>query len=376
VSAKQQQFEETKTTQKVALSDFIDKKTLFMIGLAILILLMYLVLENISFNEIWQAFSTANPFFLIIALMIVFFAIFLDSFGWKILLSVSLDNKPLSFWRSYKIFLSAWSYNLMIPSAGASEIVVRTAMSHQEFKEELKGKSDPIPLIISSIAFHKTLGGIATLPISLIAIWGIIQYNIIPNMSSGGASFLLLISTALISFSIALILLISFKPHIVISILDFLFPSLMKVFKNSTRLPQWNKKLNNAINSFAEEYKKFIQHPRKIIYSYFCLQISAFTHWIGLFFIFNAFFNVPFLFVGATSFLSGIIDLIPAGIPGMAGIKEIGITYLLDLQNSGNTSLSFSAALVSQFLRIYFVIFIGIIAFSTRKKEKKVDIKQ
>ena len=75
----------------------------------------------------------------------------------------------------------------------------------------------------------------------------------------------------------------------------------------------------------------------------------------------------PFLALASVDFLSGTIDLIPIAIPGMEGIKEIGISELLYRFGATQTQ-AFATAVIMSFLRFYLTVFLGLLFFLNLKR--------
>ncbi|MFV2015254.1 MAG: hypothetical protein ACC656_07500 [Candidatus Heimdallarchaeota archaeon] len=78
-----------------------------------------------------------------------------------------------------------------------------------------------------------------------------------------------------------------------------------------------------------------------------------FIKWISVFLIFKAVLDLPFFVVMVVSVVIGFVNLIPAGIPGLAGLREIatfeGIEVVI-----GDSILSWVASLV-QSLSLYLI---------------------
>ena len=82
-----------------------------------------------------------------------------------------------------------------------------------------------------------------------------------------------------------------------------------------------------------------------------------FIKWISVFLIFKAVLDLPFFVVMVVSVVIGFVNLIPAGIPGLAGLREIATYEGVDIVN-GNSIESWVASLV-QSLSLYLIFLLA-----------------
>jgi uncharacterized membrane protein YbhN (UPF0104 family) len=92
--------------------------------------------------------------------------------------------------------------------------------------------------------------------------------------------------------------------------------------------------------------------------------LSQITHWLSILFILHS-INILISVdqVAAVNFLGGTIDLIPVGIPGMAGLKEISLSVFIEYGLDIEKSLALSGAILVQLVKFYFLIIVGLIVY-------------
>ena len=160
--------------EKISLRKAFDKKTLFLIGFAGLVLFVYFILEDISIFDMIGTFLRANWILLIIGASFAFIAVLLDTITWKLLLGLSsIQPSTLA---TFRIQLSSFSYGLLIPSAGAVEAIMRVIMGTQEFVNEDENRNATTGEILSSVVVHKLLGLLAFIPISVFIAFSMFDY--------------------------------------------------------------------------------------------------------------------------------------------------------------------------------------------------------
>ncbi|MHA1542739.1 MAG: hypothetical protein ACTSQH_07160, partial [Candidatus Hodarchaeales archaeon] len=67
--------------------------------------------------------------------------------------------------------------------------------------------------------------------------------------------------------------------------------------------------------------------------------------------------------VAAVNFLGGTVDLIPLGIPGMAGLKEITLSVFIEVGLGISTDIALSGAILVQLIKFYFLILVGLVVY-------------
>jgi uncharacterized protein (TIRG00374 family) len=355
--------------ERISLRKVFDKKTLILLGFAAFVLLMYFILEDINIFDIVDTFLSANWILLVIGASFAFIAVLLDTLTWKLLLSISSIRPPTL--ATYRIQLSSFAYGLLIPSAGAVEAIMRVIMGTQEFVNEDENRNATTGEILSSVVVHKLLGLLAFIPISVFIAFSmfdyisdiLVQLNYDPLPRDFNLVFIILISLMALLI-IALFVLIAINPSKAKGILS----SLLIAFG---RFPLIGKHTTNAAKSsdkVVDDFSvQFAYLARNKVISVVALGLSFFSqvaHWVSILLILLS-INIPILLdqVAAVNFLGGTVDLIPLGIPGMAGLKEITLSVFIEVGLGISTDIAISGAILVQLIKFYLLIIVGLVVY-------------
>jgi uncharacterized protein (TIRG00374 family) len=355
--------------ERISLRKVFDKKTLILLGFAAFVLLMYFILEDINIFDIVDTFLSANWILLVIGASFAFIAVLLDTLTWKLLLSISSIRPPTL--ATYRIQLSSFAYGLLIPSAGAVEAIMRVIMGTQEFVNEDENRNATTGEILSSVVVHKLLGLLAFIPISVFIAFSmfdyisdiLVQLNYDPLPRDFNLVFIILISLMALLI-IALFVLIAINPSKAKGILS----SLLIAFG---RFPLIGKHTTNAAKSsdkVVDDFSvQFAYLARNKVISVVALGLSFFSqvaHWVSILLILLS-INIPILLdqVAAVNFLGGTVDLIPLGIPGMAGLKEITLSVFIEVGLGISTNIAISGAILVQLIKFYLLIIVGLVVY-------------
>ncbi|MFX0086013.1 MAG: lysylphosphatidylglycerol synthase transmembrane domain-containing protein [Candidatus Hodarchaeota archaeon] len=355
--------------KEISLRKAFDKKTIFLLGFAFIMLLFYLLLEEVSIFDMMEVILSASPLVLLIGTSTTFIAVLLDTYTWKILLGISSIHPSTK--STYRIQLASFSYGLLIPSAGAVETIMRVSMGTKEFLNEKEGRNATSGEILSSVIAHRLCGLLSFIPISVFVAFAILTYfnDIIENefgyrvSEEVGVSFVLIVSLISI-FVILLFILIAKSPKkakkVLLTILGGL--AILPLISN------WAKSVMEPSERMVDDFSiQFTYLAKNKFLSTIALTlafVSQVTHWIAIFLILQS-IHVPILIdqVAAVNFLGGTVDLIPVGIPGMAGLKEISLAFFLEKGLGLISTEATAGAILVQLVKFYFLIFIGIITY-------------
>ena len=355
--------------ERISLRKVFDKKTLLLLGFAAFVLFMYFILEDINIFDIVDTFISANLILLVIGASFAFIAVLLDTFTWKLLLSIS-SIRPSTL-ATYRIQLSSFAYGLLIPSAGAVEAIMRVIMGTQEFVNEDENRNATAGEILSSVVVHKLLGLLAFIPISVFIAFSmfdyiseiLVQLNYDPLPRDFNLVFILLISIMALLI-IALFVLIAVNPSKAKGFLSSLllglgrFPLIGKHTINAA------KSSDKVVDDFSVQFAYLARNKAISVVALGLSFLSQVAHWVSILFILLS-ISIPISLdqVAAVNFLGGTVDLIPLGIPGMAGLKEITLSVFIEVGLGISTDIALSGAILVQLIKFYLLIIVGLVVY-------------
>ena len=366
--------------EKISLRKAFDKKTLFLIGFAGLVLFVYFILEDISIFDMIGTFLRANWILLIIGASFAFIAVLLDTITWKLLLGLSsIQPSTLA---TFRIQLSSFSYGLLIPSAGAVEAIMRVIMGTQEFVNEDENRNATTGEILSSVVVHKLLGLLAFIPISVFIAFSmfdyiseiLVQLNYDPLPSDFSMGFIIIISIIAI-LVIALFVLIATSPNKAKRLISFLFSAFGRLPIIGNQASSAAASADKVVNDFSIQFAYLARNKFTSVIAFGLSFLSQVAHWISILLILLS-VNIPITLdqVAAVNFLGGTVDLIPLGIPGMAGLKEITLSVFIEVGLGISTDAALSGAILVQLIKFYFLIIVGLIVYIIGKS--RITIKE
>lgn len=369
-----------------SLKKFFTWKTALLFILAFFIIAIFATLSDISLSEFMDDISSVNILFLIIGFILCFVAIFVDGFSWWLLLFARKINVSLS--RGIGIFFSSFKVGYLVSSMGLFETAVRTVMTQKAIAQDQKEISNSEEVnsgdILSTIVLHRLLGSFAGVIIIFVVAWVMLNfdyYDSLYDISSETAFFLILFIILFALLFSVLSIAAAKNPSFLITLFNWFLRQLGKLFKGrKDGFDNFSISLEKNVYSFSEQMAVLGQTKLISLIAFICTIIPQLIRTLGLCFYFWALgIDAPFLFVLSMNFLIGNIDLIPLGIPGMEGIKEVGMSALLNLVTApGEDSLAFSASILTRFLNFYLVTTIAVIYFyyfgkSLQKKQKHTN---
>lgn len=355
--------------ERISLRKVFDKKTLILLGFAAFVLLIYFILEDINIFDIVDTFLSANWILLVIGASFAFIAVLLDTLTWKLLLGISSIRPPTL--ATYRIQLSSFAYGLLIPSAGAVEAIMRVIMGTQEFVNEDENRNATTGEILSSVVVHKLLGLLAFIPISVFIAFSmfdyiseiLVQLNYDPLPRDFNLVFIVLISLMALLI-IALFVLIAINPNKAKGFLSSLliafgrFPLIGKHTTNAA------KSSDKVVDDFSVQFAYLAQNKVTSVIALGLSFLSQVAHWVSILFILLS-ISIPISLdqVAAVNFLGGTVDLIPLGIPGMAGLKEITMSVFIEIGLGISTDIALSGAILVQLIKFYLLIIVGLVVY-------------
>jgi uncharacterized protein (TIRG00374 family) len=368
---------------EISLRKAFDKKTFLLLGFAIILLLIYLYLEDVSILRLIKIMLRSDLILLIPGTVFTFIAILFDTLAWKILLGVSAIRPSTS--SVYRIQLASFSYGLLIPSAGAIEGLMRIALGTKEFINEEENRNATSGEILSSVVAHKLCGLLAFIPISTFVAFAMLVYfsEIVENRTgqplSSDLAVIFVIVISLLSITVIFFfILIAKAPNSAKKVIFFLsqtlkpVPFIGKVAENSMTPAE------KIIDDFSVQFSYLAQNKLLSLTAFGLAFFSQIAHWVAIYLILHS-IGIQILLdqVAAVNFLGGTVDFLPVGIPGMAGLKEITLTVFLESGLSLKTRKAAAGAILVQLVKFYFIIIVGIIAYMIGKtRVTSIDMKE
>jgi uncharacterized protein (TIRG00374 family) len=354
---------------KISLREIFDRKTLLLLGFAALVLLLYFVLEDISITEILEIFQSADMILLVLGALFTFVAVLLDTITWKLLLGISSIYPSIK--TTYRIQLSSFAYGLLIPSAGAVEAIMRIALGTQEFVNEEKKRGATSGEILSSVVAHKLCGLLAFIPVSVFIAVSMFDYlsDILvelgyPPLSSDFNMIFVFFITFLTLFIVILFVLIALTPNKAKAVINVVLQSFGVIPFLKERKTSLRESSNKMVDDFSIQFTYLAKNKMISFFAVFLAFMSLIAHWLSILLVLH---SIDILIsidqVAAINFLGGTVDLIPVGIPGMAGLKEISLSVFIEYGLDIEKSLALSGAILVQLVKFYFLIIVGLIVY-------------
>jgi len=366
---------------KTRIKQAIDKKTLIIAGIAIILLIVYLNGISPDIDTITSIISNINLMMLFLSMLFSLIALFFESVAWKELLKGT--RIETTYWKVFKVFMASWAFGLIIPSAGASEIAVRTAMSKNEFaKEGIEQDLSP-GNILPSIILHRLIGMLAFIPLTIFVAYGLATipfFNLDPAV---GWTFLVLV-TVIYTLLTVTVALIAFKPSAVTRIAVFLCKIPGK-FSRKLVKPMENIQvgIEKNIMTYCDQFQALAKGKLSSLIAFISTFCAAITHWISVYFIVSSIGigrgeNPLLMFhtIAVIAFIAGTIELVPVTFAGMEALLTIANSSFYTSLPPGTAEHSLVAAVLIRLVKFYFIVFIGILLFALRKKkiEKNQEI--
>ncbi|MFQ5976939.1 MAG: lysylphosphatidylglycerol synthase transmembrane domain-containing protein [Candidatus Heimdallarchaeota archaeon] len=350
----------------------LDKKTIFMIILAFSWMILFFVIGNQDeggIGGILEQLSHVRIELVVLAVLITLLGLCLDAFAWRVLLK-SMDVSA-SINDALETYFVSFAWGLLVPSLTAAEIYVRISLGKKRFVKKLENRSPSSGELFSTIVLHKLLGFLVFIPLSVLVAYGLVV--LLDLDATAGFVFLGFVATLTV-FVIVFLGLVYKKPNIAISLLTRLISAAAAL------IPPYKSKADShkaAARQFVNDYTLNLQllasHPRQASQAYLLAMLNVICGLSGAtILVYAAGGNVPIWAILVIMFVSGTLNLIPLGIPGMEGIKETVITPLY--QRYETFSKSGAIALLNSLNTLYMPVLVGLVVqlFVTQKKDKAI----
>ena len=320
-----------------------DKKTLFFLGISLVILAVMLYFVGI--DQVINALKIAKLEFIAIAIAMQFFTFFLYTLRWKILNNVAGINVGIK--KLLPMVLVGLAVNNITPSGrGGGEPVRAYILSREE--------SYPMEETFATVVADRALD---TFPFIVLAVLTIIGMTLSFNFDTW---LLVLMVVAVIAILIVLILLIymSVNPKFGQRIEGWIIGLVRRFYKKNSE--EFEEKIHNVIAGFQDTMKMVISNKKVL---YYAMPLS-FVIWIfeilRVYFVFMSFGAVVSPVVIGEVFilacLAGMIPLLPGGLGAVDGIM------ILFYSAAGITaSISAAATVIERLISFWMATIIGMV---------------
>lgn len=320
-----------------------DKKTLFFLGLSIVILAVMLYLVGI--DQVIEALKLAKLEFIGIAIALQIFTYYLYTLRWKIL--NNLADMDVGIKKLLPMVLVGLAVNNITPSGRGGGEPVRAYILAKE-------KNYPMQETFATVVADRALD---TFPFVLLAVLTIIGMAMYFDFDLWLLILMILAVTAIVIILILLIYM-SINPNFGKRVDGWIIGLVRRFYKKNSE--ELEDKIHNVISGFQDTMKLVIYNKRVM---YYALPLS-FIIWIfeilRVYFVFLAFgAHVNPVVIGEVfilACLAGMIPLLPGGLGAVDGIMIIfysaaGIT----------ASISAAATVIERLISFWMATILGLV---------------
>ena len=310
--------------------------------ISILFIIFYFSSNPINFQQILNSNTPINWNYFWIGTLLAFLSNLLDGLAWHRIL-IFLDKRITK--RDGVInHLVGFSLGIFIPVAGTAELASKSVMLTKKYPGFTSEET------ISSIAAIRTV-----FLITAYVAWGFLI------VSLGMAGVLTPLETIVILVVVWIIL--TAVIYILISFFGNVnrLSSALKYMERGSLKHHKIHSIFDVIKSWLENFSKSFNQIKKmsrkeIIVMMILVFSQNFIKWVSVYFIYLAVLNLPFYVVMFISVAIGFVNLIPAGIPGLAGLREIATIIGLDVFVKNKDQVVLSTLLQSASLYLFFLV--------------------
>jgi len=309
------------------------------IGLLISVFFSYLAFRNVDVSQMWTVIRSANPFSLVLIVIITFLQYVIRAWRWDILLE---PIKKTGFSNRFTSVLIGFAANSILP-ARLGEFVRANYIGHQE---GIKSSS-----ALGTLVVERLFDGFTLLLILMIGVMGTTfpeQWQSI-SKSLRGTGFILLAGYVLI---IVFIIGFKYKADSFLSIFDRLLFFLPSHFRLKIRDTIWNFSLGLVLVKDPMRIFQTICFSFLLWFSALC-QIEFTEQSIGL--------NLPFIATFLIMAMASLGVMIPSA-PGFIGTFHLAVQYGFMFYGISK-ELALSAAILWHAAMIFPTIIAGFIVF-------------
>lgn len=295
------------------------KSTLFKVIVTIisLIFIYWYGTTQINWYELLHTNVPIHWEYFILGFIFSISSTFIDGYAWfRVLKFIDQRIKPVDAVISH--FLGS-ALGLLIPAAGTLELASETMILQKRYPGLTSEE------IISSIASIRTIF-LVTAYVS----WGflIVSLGYAGILTPLWTLVVLILVWIILTLLILIMIIIFGNVHNLSKLINF-------IGKPVHKHPHWKKyypRVVQWLENFARTFQYTMKMPRKDkIFMLVAVFSQNFIKWLAVYFTFYAVFNLPFWAVMVSSVLGGFVNLVPAGIPALAGLREIVIAFSVNI---------------------------------------------
>lgn len=309
---------------------------------SILFIFYYFLNNPVNIQQVLDSGTPINWTFFWLGTLLAFLSNLLDGLAWHRIL-IYLDNR-ISKKDGVIDHLVGFSLGIFIPVAGTAELASKSVLLGKRYPGFTSEET------ISSIAAIRTV-----FLITAYVAWGFLIVSL--GMAHVISPLVTVVSLLVIwvLLTVVIYLLISFFGNV------DKFSSALAYLESGANKHHKVKGLFDALRSwlenFAKSFNQITKMSRKEIIVMMILVFSQnFIKWISVYLIYLAVLNLPFYIVMFISVAIGFVNLVPAGIPGLAGLREIATVEGLSIFVSNPDKLWISTLLQSASLYLFFLV--------------------
>jgi len=321
----------------------------FGVTLAVLLFIYWYFTNQIQWDELQQASYTINWGLFGFGVLISLLSNWLDGLAWHRILYF-LDDR-ITAWDALMAHWIGFSIGILIPVAGTAELASKTLILQRKYP------GFPSEAVISSIAAIRTV-----FLITAYGVWGFLIVSLgaegifDPNdavMNITITAFILLVVYIFLTIIIIALILFFGNADRLAKGIDIIG----KPFQRFSSLKRFQVAIEGWLKRFAENFQHILKMPRKEKIIMLSLVFSQnFIKWFSVYIIFLAVIDLPFYVVMISSVLGGFVNLVPAAIPGLVGLREIVGQLSLDIFIN-DQNLAFVATVIQSLgLWIFFAL--------------------
>lgn len=305
-------------------------------------IIFYFSSNPINIEQILNSNTPINWNYFWIGTFLAFLSNFLDGLAWHRILKF-LD-KRISAKDGVIDHLIGFSLGIFIPVAGTAELASKSVLLGKRYPGFSSEET------VSSIAAIRTV-----FLVTAYVAWGFLI------VSLGMANVLTPLETVVVLLVVWIVL------TVVIYILIAFFGNVNRLSSALKYLERGSFKhhrihaIFDVIKSWLENFSKSFNQIKKmskkeIIVMMILVFSQNFIKWVSVYFIYLAVLDLPFYVVMFISVAIGFVNLIPAGIPGLAGLREIATIIGLDVFVKNQDKVVLSTLLQSASLYLFFLV--------------------
>ncbi|MEM2889181.1 MAG: lysylphosphatidylglycerol synthase transmembrane domain-containing protein [Candidatus Bathyarchaeia archaeon] len=320
---------------------------IFTAGIFVFLLYIYFL---VPFNDLVQTFQQVNPFYIFLALAVLFIAHGFYAFTWQKLLEM-LSVKA-SFTKAFQYTWVANFVDILVPAESVSGDFLRIYLLSKE-------KSGDAGKIAASVLCHRILVTIISVLGLLISTMYFMIYNNPPTL----VLQIIVAIAVLNAVVLGLVIYVSIKKEAAEKIVNWTIKALVHITRGRWKFEHLKESATKTMNKFYEGITVFRQNPKGFIVPVFSSIIAVILDILIMALVFlsigpiEAMISLSALIIVYSS--SAIVHYIPI-VSGELGTMEIFLTTMFTLLGNQQAIAIYTAATVLiRILTLWVRLFVG-----------------